>query len=511
MKKLFMRIVCVCLAAVSVAGFCACGGGKKDGIQISAVEYGYGLQWLKEMISEFEKDTGINVELVTKKGSAGEESFKTEIESGDSYTDLFFSKRGWFAKDAYVSFVSKGKSYDCLYADLTDVWNSASDGKTIKEKMYDSYADAFDISGKYYALPWAGGVLGIVRNLSVWTDLGLTDEDVPYTTDELFALCDKVVAKDKSPFICSLTDDYYAGWTTLFFAQYEGKENAEQFMKGLDPDGELSQYLYTYGGQTEALKVLQKLVSKENGKFRYQYDNEDMSFSEAQSFFARGVALFMVNGSWLETEAKSFDGSSFDMIKTPVISSIVKKLSFKEAEDADEKLRELIKYVDKVDAGETAEKPDFASEDDVKKVTEARHYSYMVSGTDHYAYVPSYSSRITEAKEFLKFMYSDKGLNIYYKTLKGATLPATPVGGYDESVTLSNFMTSVNKAAVDDYTFNRTEKAKIFVMNNINAYSFNGLGSYSSLVRALLDGKTPEDIINMNCTELASKWDKYQK
>lgn len=530
MKKLFIKIASVCLAVVSAAGLCACGdsGGKGEGVngylKISAVKLGYGVDWLNAMIEEFEKSSGINVDLSVVNGAAGQDALDDEIESLASDTDLFFNKRGWFAKGVYEGSISaKGKNYDCLYADLSDVWNSVADegsAKTVKDKMDATYANAFDIEGKYYALPWAGGVYGIVRNLSVWKDLGLTDSDVPYTTNELFELCDKIKA-NKAPFIYSLKKEYYSGWLPIFFAQYEGKENAENFMKGLDPDGELSENLYTYDGQVEAIKILKTLLDSANG---YQYSrSESIDFTAMQGLFIRGEALFSINGSWLETEASNFDNAQLDMIKTPVISSIVNKLSFcpteggkkikydnltaEQRKAADEKLSEVIKYVDKTDAGETAEKPAGVTDEDIKIVTEARHYSYMAGGTDHQAYVPSYSSHIREAKEFLKFMYSDKGLNIYYKTLKGTTLPATPVGGYEEGVTLSEFRKSVNAATKEDFTFDRVEKARLFVLNNVNAYFSNGV----TPVTAIREGKTPQEIININDKTIRDNWEDYKQ
>lgn len=518
MKKFLMRIACVCLAIVSAVSLCSCGGDKEEGengyLKISAVGLGYGVEWLNEMVKEFEKSSGINVEIVVKEGSAGQGQLDEEIKSLKSDTDLFFNKRGFFAKSVYDGSISTGgQSYDCLYADLSDVWNSVVDegsGKTIKDKIYDNYASVFEIDGKYYALPWAGGVYGITRNLSVWNELNLTDADVPYTTDELFALCDKVVASnvDASPFIYALEGQYYGAWTTIFFAQYEGKEKAEQLKKGLDPDGELSQYLYTYTGQEEALKVLEKLITTSG----YQCEDNSSSFSLQQEFFIDGDALFMINGSWLETEASNFDNSPIDMIKTPVISSLANRLSFRGDAEADKKLSDIIKYVDKIDAGEAAEKPSYATDDDIKIVTEARHYSYMAGGTDHQAYVPSYSSHIREAKEFLKFMYSDKGLNIYYKTLNGATLPATPVGEYEAGVTLSDFRKCVNAATEEDFTFDREVKSRMFMLNQLNICFSNGFGTeYKNLVDAILKGKSAADIMRINQEYIEKNWQSFRQ
>ena len=221
--------------------------GENGYLHISAVQLGYGTDWLYALEEAFEEKAKINVDISTVVGATGQGTLDTEIESLASDTDLFFNKRGWFAEDVYKGSISvRGQAYDCLYADITDLSGAVVDEGcelTIEDEMDPLYAEAFNIEGKYYALPWAGGVYGIVRNLDVWDDLGLTDEDVPYTTNELFALCDEI-KEEVAPFIYSLEDEYYTGWSTIFFGQYEGVDNVKLFMEGRDPDGEISQYVY---------------------------------------------------------------------------------------------------------------------------------------------------------------------------------------------------------------------------------------------------------------------------
>lgn len=544
MSKIAKKLITACLAAVCAFGMTACGGGNNGGggnggysggggtgengsLTISTVKLGYGVEWLYNIASAFEKKENVKVTIKPPAvGDAGQTALDNEIESKASDSDLFFNKRGWFAKAAYEGKIvaDNGKTYDCLYEDLTDVWNSVVDEgstKTIKDKMDKTYVASSEIEGKYYSLPWAGGVYGIVRNLNKWEELGLTAEDVPYTTNELFALCDKVKG-DIAPFIYSLEFEYYTAWIPTFFAQYEGKASAEAFMEGKDPDGEVSEHIYTYDGQLEAMKVLKTLIDKDNG---YQHSKSTaIDFTSMQGQFIRGAALFSINGSWLENEASNFAEAKLDMIKTPVISSIVQKLSFcptdgsgkkikadnftaEQKKTADEKLVELIKYVDAVDAGETATKPEGVTNEDIAKVTEARHYSYMAGGTDHQAYIPSYAKNVENAKKFLKFMYSDEGMNIYYKTMKGATLPATPVNGYKEEVTLSEFRRSVNAATEEGYVFDRIEKARYFVLASVSACSTNGVKP----VVALRGGQTPQQIIDANSNAVKDQWESIKQ
>ncbi len=521
MKKVFRRLLALSLLLAIVASTAACNCfGNRDGseLRIAVVKLGYGTDWLTALEEAFEEKTGEKVKVEVKVGSSGESSFKTAIDSKSTPIDLFFTKRGWFYQDVYKGNISvKGKTYSCLYADLTDVWDSyAAEGetKTIKEKMDPLYVDALALDGKYYNLPWAGGVYGIVRNTKVWDNLHLTDADVPYTTDELFALCDRVKAST-APFIYCMTDEYYTGWSPIFFAQYEGVENAKQFMEGKDINGQVSANVYTYQGHTEAMKVIDRLLDPQNG-YQHGASKEGLDFTTIQGRFLSNDALFMVNGSWLENEmSANYAGASgnVDFIRTPVISAIVDKLSFKSnnATADDAKLKEVIKYVDAVDAGETPEKPAGVSDADIQKVTEARHYSYMASGVDHRAYVPAYSNNVDLAKQFLKFMYSDEGLNIYYKTLKGTMLPALPTtGSYDSTgLTLSKFRQSSNGAQQSGFVFDREPKARLFVLNQIsNCYQVNNLKPVDQF--ASTNGETADEVMSSIKSYLRTKWSSFE-
>lgn len=524
MKKIFKKIACLLLVLTMLTSIIACNVGK-DGVEgengylkISAVKLGYGVDWLYAIEKEFENDTGINVDISVKTGQSGVAALNSEIESLASKTDLFFNKRGFFSKDVYQgSIKAKGKAYDALYADLSDVWASVADvgsDKTIAEKINSAYNSAFKIEGKYYALPWAGGLFGLVRNIDVWNTLDLQESDVPYTTNQLFEISDKVVSKGVSPFIYSLESEYYTGWLNLFFSQYEGKENVENFLNGYDPDGEVTEYIFTYPGHEEALKVIQKLLNTPN------YQNEmstAIDFTSMQGLFLKGQALFNINGSWLDSEsAANFKEAEVDMIKTPIISSIVNKLSFsptvngvkikydnltaEQKKVADEKLVEIIKYVDAINSNQTASKPVGVTDADVKIVTEARSYSFINGGSDHQAFVPSYSSHVREAKEFLKYMYSDKGMNIYYNALNGTQLPAKISTQYTSNLTLTTFRKSANANADEGYILNRDSNSRFFAI--VATTPSNGV----NIVNALRTGKTPNEIIDLNTNAIKTKW-----
>lgn len=504
MTSLIMALVMVACVALTTG----CAGEKeqskgKGTLKISAVELGYGVDWLTALVEAFEEETGYEVTVVNPVGSLGVNALATELESKASDSDLIFNKFQFFAKYVHEGKTvgQDGKSYDCLLEDITDVWESVVDEgstQTIASKMDSEYESYYNMDGKYYGIPWAGGVFGIVRNVDVWNDLGLKDSDVPLTTDSMFALCDKV--KDKvSPFIFSTKQNYYESFMPIFMAQYEGVDNYKKFLNGVDPDGAISEYVYTYDGALESMKILEKLLNQDNN---YQSSMSSLDFNLMQGQFLSGAALFCVNGSWLEREmVQNYASANIDYIRTPVVSSIINKL---DTVKDDATLIEVIKYIDALDSGENPEKPQGVSDSDIAVVTEARHYSYVAGGIDHQVVIPAYSDNIKEAKEFLKFMYSDKGLNIYYKTLNGNMLPATPVSGYDtEGVEISDFIKSSNEATAMGFALRRESTAKYFSLGGI-VTTFNNGGS---AVEYLYNGsKNASQVIDMNTEAIKGKW-----
>ncbi len=506
MKANFKKLVALMLIAIlilPVLAGCNQQSNKVDenALVITVAKLGYGDQWLKDLAAAYEAKTGTKVQIFSKIGDVGLSAIKGEMQSQASETDIFFTRAQEFFKSIYKGAVNiGGTNYACEFADLTDVWNSKasdSESKTILEKMDPAYEEYYNVDGKYYGLPWANGVMGIVRNINVWNKLGLTDGDMPLTTDELFALCDKVKAQGTAPFIYSLESEYYSsGLAPIWFSQYEGSESMKFFNNGLDPVGENSSNLYAYDGQVEALKVIERLVNNDNG---YQHEfSTSLNFTDMQSTFLLDEALFCVNGAWLETEmGNAFKGANIDFIKMPVISSLINRL---ETVTDDATLSAVIKHVDG-----NGEAPAGVSEEDIAIVRDARHNAYTRSGFDHTALVPAYSNKLNEAKDFLKFMCSDEGLSIYYKSTNGNQLPIENTTGYPTDVEISQFRQSINELLAEGHIceYDAYVKAKIYAIGGVSRYWYNGSGNF---VRALIEGKTPESICITNNDYLKNNW-----
>ncbi len=521
MKKVFKKISSVTLALSVLGGTMAlasCGNkeeefvGNGKSVKISAVALGYGVEWLENIVSEFQKDTGIKVYLDDyNTGEVGINALKTELESKSStISDLIFNKFSHFARYVHEGEIRIGSTkYPCLLEDMTDVWTSVVDegsSLTVADKMESEYSAFYNMGTEeepqYYGMPWAGGVLGIVRNKTIW-DSYCQGEEVPVTTDQLFTLCDKIVAMNKtaSPFIFSNKQNYYESFSPIFMAQYDGKEAYTQFLHGVDPDGNITPDVYSYTGAMKSMEVMEKLINRNN---KYQHSSSgSIDFTRMQSFFLSGQALFCVNGTWLENEMKqNYSSADIDYIRTPVISSIIDKLP---TVNDDATLVQVIKYIDATDNGSTATKPTGVSDADIERVTEARHISYISGGIDHQVVIPSYAKNIEEAKTFLKYMYSDKGLDIYYKTMNGVMLPANSVKGLDgEGVNMSGFVQSSNEATVQGYSLNTQTTAKFFSLTGFTVVFNNG----GSIVDDFYNGKlNAKGAIARNTTTISNSWE----
>ena len=207
---------------------------------------------------------------------------------------------------------------------------------------------------------------------------------------------------------------------------------------------------------------------------------------------------------------KSLSGKknyNIDYIRMPVVSDLIKIPVVKDGGvNTDEKLAEVIRYVDATDSGDqSAVKPEGVSEEAIARVREARHFSYTRGGTDHTMVVAGWSEKIDLAKDFIKFMYSDEGMKVYYNAQGGMTLPAKLTSGNYDALQLSTFTQSVVDAMKSAYYSELcfAKSAKVYCLGGVSFNFTNGSGNF---VNEMLAGKTPDTIINANKTYLKQNW-----
>ena len=518
LAKKLISLVSVVAVSTSVIGISACKSNKNNSgtLNIVAAQLGYGLDWLDAIAGAWSAETGYDYKITRKVGAEGTSAITTEIESRASSNDIFIYRGSDLAKKVYQGGVTvKGQKYDNIYLDLTDLVNTKLEGEggaTIASKLNSSYKNTYEINGKYYGLPWMEGIMGILRNVDVWEGLGLTDDDIPVTTDQMFSVCDKIISRaagstnytEVAPFMYCAEDEYYSSFMFAWFMQYEGTEGVQNYLAGKDSNGVVSKDLFSYDGQKEMFEVVEKLVSNKNG---YQHKkSQSLNFTSMQGQFLKGQAVFCVNGAWIELEqGSSFPNVKIDYIDTPIISALAKKLSFysngADDEGDDEKLAEIVKYV----RGQITEKPSFATDDDIKIVEDANKYQFSSQGGAHVLAASSYSQKTDIIKSFITYMYSDKGMKEYYKATNGAELPLelSKNSSYDD-ITLSTFQKSVHN--IDRNTvFVFQPSSKMFAIGGVDFKMFNG--NASGYIKKLYDGSlTASSVVTANKSYMESNW-----
>ena len=406
MKKNLVRMTALLLAAF----LCIClpGCGKKKGgnsakdVEISYWNAGLGTKWLDAVIKGFKKEhPEYNVYYTP---SASQEAVLSTYGLEDMDTvDLYMVP----------------KVYDTSKMEkLDDVLNAKSygDSKTIGEKFYEGYlALERNSAGEIHCLTNGGGVLGFVYNKKLFEDAGIAT--LPRTTDELTAVCDKLSAKGITPIAYFKPQGYWSTISEAWFAQYNGLDYYLNTFYG-NPTKET---LLKKDGRFKALQAYEKFITPD---YIMPGSNSNDHIT-VQTEFLNKKAAIMVNGSWLANEmAGSGKTDDFLTMRLPVLSAITDRLSTVKGDTA---LRNLISAIDDVAAGQK-KLSDFASGDgyqvdgntvskkDWDIVSEARNM-VPINYSGEGCFIPTYSNAKEGAKEFLKYMYSDKGYKIYTDTL----------------------------------------------------------------------------------------------
>lgn len=417
-KRLFALILVCALVAVSMTG-CRSKGKKenRDGteIEINYWNAGLGSAWLDEVIAAFEAKYPEYYVTVNATANASAVAPAYGLASTDTV-------------DLYLYIYQEQTEY---MEPLNDILETTIEGesKSIGEKFQQTYLDAqIDEDGKYYGLTYGGGIIGIVYNEKLFEQAGI--DIAPRTTKELTYACDALYENGITPFCHFSPQGYWTWLNEVFFAQYCGFDYYKNnFYACVDENGNaLSKDVVTNekDGRYATLKALEEFVTPEYTlQGSNTYDHATM-----QTKFLQGDCAMMVNGSWFETEMDSA-GSAENMVmmRTPVISSIVDKL---ETVKKESELIKLVTAIDSVTDGEKALEDYWngscyvvedleVSEHDWEYVDLARN-SVANNFSSSTAFIPNYSDTIDGAKQFLKYLYSDEGYQVYLNAL-GTTLP----------------------------------------------------------------------------------------
>lgn len=453
------KVMSVGLACLLICGaFAGCKKEEKidteEHLEILMPLSGYGTDSIQNVANRFmELNPGKTVEITI--GAEG--SVWGAIDYGPTLNtvDLYIDGGNFFSLVQKGEFTIDGVKYPNRFESMDDIYENPAYGETtlIKDKMYDSFADFYyEKQETSYFMPWASDWQGLVYNSKMFETYGW---EVPLTTDHLIEVADQILAstlkstnknslgKDikVSPFTYSRGDSYWPNVYYQWWAQYDGIEAVELYHEGKDVNGNytpdcqasmgilktmemMETILGTYYKDGTQTKPREKVYTDNTLTFRTYTDIQStFLYAEEARINATGATTgaMMPNGGWLENEmAENFSEEidsgkiAFKAMRTPIISAITDKTSFK----GDDKLRELIKWID---GGKVGEKPAFATDDDVKIIEDAR--GIMKPNDACVMIIPVYAKAKDLAKEFIRFLYSDEGAKIFTETTKGVNLP----------------------------------------------------------------------------------------
>lgn len=403
------RILSVLLVGIMMMGcLTGCGGKKasnKGGtsatdIEISYWNSGLGTEWLDAVIAGFKKKYPEYNVYYNATASATAVVTALGLEDTDTI-DLYLAT----------------KQYDTKHLEpLNDVLDATADGdsKTIKEKFDADYLSLEEFDGKYYNLTHGGGVISFVYNKKLFEQAGITQ--VPRTTDEFSLVCGVLADNNIKPLCHFKPSGYYSWLTETWFSQYNGLDYYRDFYANPTKEKMMAK-----DGRYEAIKAYEKFITPENV---LQGSNSEQHVSVQTKFLEEKCAI-MLNGSWLSNEMQnSGKMEDFEMMKTPVISTITDKLTTVKSEP---ELRKLITAIDNVTDGVESEET-YKDGDNYKvegKSVSAKDWDYVKSARNSVSanysgetsFIPNYSNAKEGAKEFLKYLYSDEGYQIYLDTL----------------------------------------------------------------------------------------------
>lgn len=378
------KIIALMLAVLSLIGVLAgCGGdgntletnpdgeiaqGKTAIVAYNSV--GYGHQWLEAIAEEFNKayaEEGYKVEL--KISMAYENNPSLEIGKGaerndtDMYLDAANLETLLEASDRTM------RGEGAVLVDMKEsVWNQPAIGfdkqeesKTVAERFtlntdYVYYnGKREDFHGGVYVLPtgmeqWS---VGINVNPSVTAQYGYDANNLPRTTDEFNAMCEKIAETSKDTGVYAYTwaggnaSGYLAYLYYEYFAQYTGYENFMNFIETkpftgatLDDIKNDGWKIYEDQGILEAFKAMEPIMKP---KFSAN-GTASMDHMTAQHQLLTGKAAFMIMGDWLLAQMKDQyfeEASQCILMQTPVLSVIGTESGITDAE-----LSEAVKMID---------------------------------------------------------------------------------------------------------------------------------------------------------------------
>lgn len=515
--KILSSIMAAALFSVPLFGGTGCGpaAGKEGVLSIAAFEGGNGREYAEALAQAFGKYHP-EIEFDVSCDPTVPESAQTALEANSSSVDVYM-----------VNGLNIGllcENSDGALAPLNDVYGSLpktdreEGSKTIEQLIRPDIlssmkygGDREPYAGNYYALPTGSNPLGLVLNTTCLDSvLGVGNWEEPRTSNELLELCYKIQLADKTVKID--TEEYtvypfiYAGnaveyWRYMWYvwtAQYDGAE-AFQEAQSCRIDGKYAQEAYFSAGKEKALEVLEALLTRANDYCHP--DSMTNKHTASQKYFMQGRAAMMCVGDWIENETGTAYKPDLRLIKTPVLSDVADLIGLTgTAAEKDAALSDIVK---KLDEGATSDAR--LTQENFKKLKEARSMAFTLANSQ-IAVIPANSVNMDMAKEFLRFMYSREGFEVFLRSTKGSRLPvedyAIPAD-FESSMTV--FGKSIKAIAESNPTY-------IFTSTSDPIRFRAGLGEFLSNEKPEIalgkktNARTAAQYLETEKTLMASQW-----
>ena len=405
---------------------------NKANLHIRTLNKGIGIKWLQNAAKMFEE-----LYAESEDFQQGRKGVKIHVD-GDTALDGDYLNNNPLNDDVYFTeqvdyrdLVAKRKLLDISDVLTADMQLYGDDeGVTIKSKIDETMLDYLRVNDKYYGVPFYDSFYGLVYDVSLFKNErlyliddggelsfgdfddpnitvgsdnipGTPDDGLPATYDEFALLLTELHDRNITGFVtASNAKEYVADYLYNVVAHYEGVENmtlnltlngtASDLIDSVDNSGNITYkgtttinpnngYLVTrQAGRYYGLSFLKDVLMSRNDNYRFVSTHTDAqsAFIKSKNSASSPSVAMIVEGSWWENEAHS------------VIE--------REAERTGETTDYAIMPIPFVNA---------------EKAAESGYKHTYLSLSRSFGLVSANTKNVKLAKEFMRFLHSDKMLS----------------------------------------------------------------------------------------------------
>lgn len=511
-KRILIGLPIFALLTTSLVG---CGGKSEEdktkvNLSVATLDKGIGTTWLTNAAAMFEELYKDSTEF-----QAGRVGVKINV-AGSTQYDGSYVQNSTLTKDIYFTegipyreLVQKGGKFLDISDVVTEKLTTYDDNRSVEDKLDKGMKDYLQVDGKYYGIPFYDSFYGMVYDVSLWKEKGLylsktgsfvrangdlslgcdgiagtMDDGLPSTYEEYQKLIKKLRDFSIIPFIFSTNGiEYTANYLYNVLADYEGLDNmtltttlngtakdlvAENGLE-LNEDGSVKSVTYKKDKDSDSVKITNDNgyeLTRQVGKYQALHFLGDILMSSASNYridpthttaqtsFVYGkqngsgkTVGMIIEGSWWENEA----------------SNTIKNYEQTYGERSDYAIMPI----------------PFA--DEAKAEACGRRHTYL-SLSQSFGVVSSSCKNVKLAKEFMKFLHSDKMLSKFT-----ADTSITRPLNYEISEADQAHLSTYAKSLIDlkknadifyPYTSNQ------FMMDNMNHFT-----AFNFMWNTRVDGK----------------------